>query len=470
MPANELKRLSVAGLAALAGALSAPTVASAATVEQTLTAEPAVDAVFYSAEPGERNRVKVTIGRLETTGPNRGARAIAISDRGAKRLVIKESGFNTCKKTSALRVVCTNVDLGFVDVSAGDENDLIRFSPRDDASDEPSPGTIIGEDPANYGSSRPRVAMIIEAGPGDDAIVGSGGLSGDRVIPGPGRDRVDARGDNDLIDMPPDGVRDTVRGGGGIDDLKLSGASRRLTVDLQSGTVRAGKEKDLISGIEMVHGGPANDTLLGSSRADALYGLGGNDTIYGRGGNDLLSGDVSFAANAAPMGNRLRGGEGDDLIDARPAAPIGAPARAPTAASSVACGPGDDRYAGGVDAKVSASCEAAAFRISPDALGFFPRSPLFDVREPIAPVARGLDGSPTYSVSCPSVGQLDGPGGVCTGTVALERPPVPGSTAPVEQLGKGTFALDRGRPPGLPSRSIPQVGARSRQARRSPCT
>lgn len=418
----------------LAGVVWAPAGADAATLSFGLTPEPARDYIAYTATRGERNRVTVELG----------ARSVAISDRGASRLVISPQGGRNpgCRKTAVRRVVCSKVKPGgLLQVTAGDMDDSIRFSPSSHArAAPPSDPLQLAERFDDYQANYATVSTILDGGRGDDVIVGS--PSRDRVLPGRGRDKVDSRGGDDLLAMAFDGSPDTIAGGSGIDQADFAGGP--MTVDLRARTARAGRETDQISGIERVHGGPHADRLLGSAGPDALYGLGGNDTIDGRGGNDLLVGDWSFAAPiASGAGNRIAGGAGDDVIDAR--------AADPSAASEIDCGPGADRYAGGVDARVTASCESAAFRESPDSAGGFPLPPFFGVPEPIAPVSRGPDGAPTYAVTCPGATTIDAlAAGSCTGTVALERPPASGATATPGRLGSGDFTIAMGQTADVP--------------------
>ena len=98
----------------------------------------------------------------------------------------------------------------------------------------------------------------MDAGAGDDEIVGG-----------------DGAGD------------DTYLGGDGIDTVRYTSAIDTITVDLAAGTA-SGVDigNDVLTGIENIIGGQAGDVLTGDAKDNAIEGFSGNDTIYGSGGTD----------------------------------------------------------------------------------------------------------------------------------------------------------------------------------------
>ena len=129
----------------------------------------------------------------------------------------------------------------------------------------------------------------VEAGGGDDSVVGSGGddlLRGgfgadtlvtsagvDTLVAGPGGGMLDASGATDAV---------TLRGGGGPDVLV---------------------------------GGSGDDALFGLDGDDSLVGGGGDDRLYGAAGNDTLDGgDGRDSLRAGTGADSLSGGDGNDLL------------------------------------------------------------------------------------------------------------------------------------------------------------
>ncbi len=411
-------------LAAFIASLALAPSARAATVEVTASAGPAAEEyIQFTAARGERNRVKV----------KKTKRQVIFTDTGVRHLQGRRGPFGPCRNASARTVTCTRPrrDLS-VFLALRDGNDRVSF-------DWPGPDDIriLPTDPAFLAESFEDTegaiveATFVDGGTGDDRIFGT--QFADVIVPGPGRDRVMAAGGRDTVILEPDGARDFLDGGADVNGLRFLG-STPVTVDTLTGKAGAAGEGDKVRSFRRVTGGSGNDTLFGSVVTEALYGGGGNDRVEGRGGGDLVVGDspLSFVSR-----NRLLGGPGDDLIDARSGG--SAP---PT--STVTCGDGSDRVAGETDDFLDSSCEAAVYRAprleseDDDVKAFF--APVM----PIAPVARGADGAPTFDVPCPAA---LGPVAItrCTGAVVLERPPTASSTAAPEQLGSGPFDLQGGQ-------------------------
>ncbi len=117
---------------------------------------------------------------------------------------------------------------------------------------------------------------------------------------------------------------------------------------------------DLIEGLgghDYLNGLWGHDVVLGAAEGkpsagdDLLVGEAGSDRIEGSEGNDFLVAAYGFwqvAPDAPASPDLLRGGEGDDLIDAADRA--GAP-------DTVECGEGSDLVHAGVEDFVAADCE-----------------------------------------------------------------------------------------------------------------
>ena len=406
-----MRRTTIASLLLLGLAL--PASAHASSIHLTGTAGPAAEVFpLYRAAKGERNKVTMTFGR----------HGLTIVDKGVRRIEAEKRKDPLCKRRGPRKFFCPSEF--FVDVRLGDRNDSIRFKPGGAGSAPTTTNPLaLAEPDFSDDEGAPDATTFIYGGAGNDKIAGTS--SADDIYPGPGRDTVSGRGARDSIVLTDDRARDTINGDGGIDSVFFTG-KRPVTVDLAAGS--GGGDK--LSGIERVHGTGKDDTLLGSDRGDALYGEGGGDTIDGRGGNDLLTADSSFGDGGA---NKVTGGDGDDVIDVL---------RVPTTAgSTLDCGAGADRVAAGIDDFLPDTCESAVYVISSDFAS--PNGPLYGVRVAAAPTASDSDG-PTFSIPCPvKPGHLETSG--CSGSVALESPPVPGTTTDPTPYGSASFDLAPGQ-------------------------
>ena len=130
-----------------------------------------------------------------------------------------------------------------------------------------------------------------------------------------GSDRLEGGAGNDLL-LGSEGA-DTLIGGDGVDTADYGASATRVSVNLVAGTGAGGvagigaggvagsgagglAAGDRLSGIEVVIGSFANDTIRGSAEAETLQGGAGDDVLRGGGGAD-----------------RLDGGDGFDLADLR---------------------------------------------------------------------------------------------------------------------------------------------------------
>ena len=406
-----MRRLGVTAGGLLATlALALPAAAPASVVEVSASAGPAAEEYLeYRASKGEANRVQV----------NMKGRDVVIVDRGVKRIALKRTPFGRCRATSARRVVCPGLSV-FLILRDGD--DTASFAPGADGS-PPKDGDPFAFD-EEYEDDEGAVdeATYVDGGAGDDRLKGT--VYSDVIVPGPGRDKVFARGGDDEIHDDPDGADDHLRGGGDADALHLTSASP-VSVDLAANIATAGAETDSVAGFERVHGSAGPDSLIGSDRSEALYGEGGGDRIDGRGGNDLLFGDSPSTTQGNSSPNDITGGGGDDFIDVR--------SRNLVTTSPVDCGDGEDVFTGEVDDQVRPSCERVALRFGTGET-FYEDPPDFDDRMRAFPVATELDGDPVYEFTCPK-GR-----GACSGTIALES--IGQQPAP---LGSGSFEVPAGQ-------------------------
>lgn len=144
-------------------------------------------------------------------------------------------------------------------------------------------------------ASADSAGVSIDAGAGDDTVVGGSG--GDVIDAGTGNDSVDGGGGSDTI--TGDAGNDTLSGGSGAD------------------TIYGGADNDTL------YGGTGADLLYGGSGADSLYGGGGTDSLFGGTGADILDGgdgtDVLDGGSGADQitvgtGDTATGGDGDDTF------------------------------------------------------------------------------------------------------------------------------------------------------------
>lgn len=160
----------------------------------------------------------------------------------------------------------------------------------------------------------------LAAGPGNDRLVGRGGLLGES-----GDDVLESRGAAAMSGGPGS---DVMRGTPGHGDyVSFHGCRRGVVVNLGTGTA-TGWGNDILIDIEMIGGSEFDDVIIGNKRErDVLRGYGGDDLLKGRGGNDGLHGDDgSDALFGGPGHDRLdpgdgpgekvvSGGSGNDKID-----------------------------------------------------------------------------------------------------------------------------------------------------------
>lgn len=154
-----------------------------------------------------------------------------------------------------------------------------------------------------------------------------------------------------------------------------------LTGEGWRGYARGGEGADVLTGAGFLAGGPGNDLLLGDDGDNVLEGDGGDDRIDARGGNDVLHGDLISTNDYEfglgyhgpdPGADTLRGGEGDDTLDAgseRGDVLSGGPgadtlqdwSRRATLAAKVRCGSGRDAIELTPQGQLLTDCEQLRF-------------------------------------------------------------------------------------------------------------
>ncbi len=201
---------------------------------------------------------------------------------------------------------------------------------------------------------------IINAGDGNDRVIGSNNINGNAIFGGIGADTlfggtgndiiVGAAGDDMIVGNAGDDIlhggdgNDTIQGGagndvinGGAGDDFLSGAAGDDIIFGEEGndTILGGAGNDLLfgdNGDDVISGGAGNDEIYGGLGHDTLQGDGGDDVIYGEAGNDILIGgagnDILYGNNGndtliGGIGNDLlHGGDGNDFLYAHSAGTV----------------------------------------------------------------------------------------------------------------------------------------------------
>ena len=339
-------------------------------------------ALFFAAAPGERNRIVVS----------------AAGDSGSPRFVLHDAG----APVTVAAADCTTIDERtvscpassvFVDAGDGDDEVTLPSAGRD--------GYVRGGD----GSDVLTGGGFLTGGPGNDALACPGACTGSVLAGGAGDDILRGSSGNDLLSGDGDGPahpigfttvltesgvtgNDVIDGGPGTDQLTFRGRATGVTVDLAAGnSAGAGTERDTLTGIEDVAGGAGDDLLLGDAGVNRLEGESGNDRISGRDGDDHLLGNLVPDTNEYsvtytqpdPGADTLRGGEGDDTLDAgseRGDILSGGPGAdtlqdgvgGPTRVGKVRCGSGRDTIEFAPQGQLLSDCElliGGGLRIAP---------------------------------------------------------------------------------------------------------
>lgn len=260
------------------------------------------DHLYYNAENGEQNTVRVT---LQPNGD------IRFTDGGANPIRAE----NVCSLAAGSVADCP---------SAGVTHIKIRLEDRDDLAivDVGLRALVWGHD-------------------GNDDLFG--GAGNDELYGGWGVDELAGRGGADLMD-----------GGANLGDTaSYPSHPSNVFVQLDDGSsASAGAigENDVLRGIRNLEGGPGNDVLFGDGRINTIRGGSGDDTLGGGPLGDVLEGGLGDdrLIDGFMLGggsDELRGGSGVDLVDYSAGAQRGFVAFRQCGAPWDGCGPDPDPYA-----------------------------------------------------------------------------------------------------------------------------
>ena len=135
-------------------------------------------------------------------------------------------------------------------------------------------------------------------------------IYGDRLVPGPGDDRVVPVAGNEFAEN--------------TDTLIYSRSRQSVFVSLFDGRAAGqGRDRLVIDGALTVVGSQHRDQLMGDRFRQVLVGLSGRDLVAGRGEVDSLVGDGDYRYRARQPGNDyLVGGAADDYLDGGPLADV----------------------------------------------------------------------------------------------------------------------------------------------------
>jgi Ca2+-binding RTX toxin-like protein len=288
-------------LGALGGVCALPASANAA------TANVSASTFTFLADQGESNDVIV-----ETDGS-----VFRVTDASAP--VTAGAG---CSQRSVHRVSCANAGVTLVHVIARDQDDTVQtLIGSTDASLSGGSGidSLTGSDGDDtLTAGRGGVAFSSEAlsgGPGEDTLNGPNNSSGSAFMQaGPGDDDLLGGPGND--GMFGDAGADFMQGGDGLDFVTYSSlAAINVTVGSGANDGAAGEGDNVRADVEEVFGTPFDDVMIGTGGEQQFFGFGGKDTLEGQGAADSLDGGDGADTLEGEGGNdELSGGpRADDL-------------------------------------------------------------------------------------------------------------------------------------------------------------
>ncbi len=163
----------------------------------------------------------------------------------------------------------------------------------------------------DYLYSSDDIDLYIDAGAGDDVILGGDG--NDTLIGGDGKDRIEGGAGDDVIEVGLGDNLADIDGGSGNDTLTVSGGVD-MTIDMTGSNVEnvvggSGSETvtDLAAGGSNVSLGAGDDTVIAGVGSDSLNGGAGSDTVdYSQSTSAV---DVNLATNTVSGG----AAEGDTI-------------------------------------------------------------------------------------------------------------------------------------------------------------
>jgi Ca2+-binding RTX toxin-like protein len=147
---------------------------------------------------------------------------------------------------------------------------------------------------------------------GNDVLVGGAGI--DTLDGGDSNDSLQGGDDNDVLLGGPGPIvtasgtipdEDVLNGGLGTDTASYSTRNRSLVVSLNGlpDDGASGENDNVLTNVERVVGGSADDHLTGNDNINSLVGSGGADDITALGGNDALNGGSGADAMYGGTGN-----------------------------------------------------------------------------------------------------------------------------------------------------------------------
>lgn len=333
-------------------------------------------AVYYTAAPGELNRITVTIDRTPA------ATSIVVHDSGAR--IIAGEG---CSAIDAQTVRCQDAAAAIVDAGDGDDTltlpagGLNTFGRGGPGADTLTGAGHLAGGPGNdvlmaaQQCAEP-CRVVLSGGSGDDVLRGG---PGDDVLSGDGDDRANPFVGDASETGPLDAVtgNDAIDGGQGTDTVRYTRPSG-VRVDLADHARNgAPGELDRVTNIENAFTGDGPDVLLGDERDNELSGGSGADVVVGRAGDDVLREErppayQDFLPPTAPDGaDTLRGGAGADMLFGGnqpgdrlfggPGDDVLANEAVDMLARTVSCGAGADAIRGAPRRVLLADCERIRF-------------------------------------------------------------------------------------------------------------
>ncbi|MGD9743946.1 MAG: calcium-binding protein, partial [Dongiaceae bacterium] len=222
---------------------------------------------------------------------------------------------DTVSQTVSLNVPVASDGAGGDDeISGGAGDDTLLGGGGDDSLEGESGRDLLrgeaGDDVLDGGSG----ADTLDGGFGDDYA--HGGEGDDTLLGGDGADTLNGHTGADLIEGGAGA--DSIDGGTGTDTASYASSSAGVTVNLATGTGSGGDAQgDVLSSIENLIGSAHADRLTGNSSNNDLRGGDGDDVLTGGGGVDNLYGEAGNDRLVWDSQDRLDGGSGFDIVDAR---------------------------------------------------------------------------------------------------------------------------------------------------------
>jgi hypothetical protein len=246
------------------------------------------------------------------------------------------------------------------------------------------------------------VALDADGGAGDDRLTGA--LLADHLNGGGGRDELQGNGGDDALDdgdttTTADG--DVMSGGDGTDSVSYAARTAAVVVDLADPAPDGQRgEADILSSIESVTGGSADDWLEGRGSYNIIEGGAGDDHLEGHGATDNLYGGPGRDVLLGQDGNDyLDGGRGNDDVsggDRKDSIVL-----AGGGADEVDCGGDRDTvHRAHADDLVHADCQAVDFR--------YAATPLSPWGAQAYPTVTGHGRRLVFGIDCPRPSSVDG--------------------------------------------------------------